>query len=284
MRRLLMQAAAATTALAETLGSASFAISAQGLSRVIGARHDLESVRNLPQYKLALLCMGTAANGTVDPAAVRVALGAEQAPASDMDDIGRYLEEQCRSGDPTTHVKAVQEDVWSKPFEHKICKILAKADETLNYTVLGDIAETLGFKDPFSRKFGRFMGAMCGLDLPKRPNREYRPVNPTSLTPDPCQAAIFIRPDGSFDLPDGCGEDVGPGFGSNRPGANRPGRGSIGANHLGSENNSASGRGKRDTGPGTSAFGQSSPSRRHGVSSNFGGRNFGGGGSRRGSD
>ncbi|KAM4056660.1 hypothetical protein HRG_003529 [Hirsutella rhossiliensis] len=171
MRRLALLTAAATAlgAYAETLSSATQEFEASSsqmlsrLSKVIGSQYGLESIKSLPEHKQELLCIGTASSGSVDKVALKLALGADG--ATDINNVHTYLQERCHANGPVTNIKGVAQPDFGFPSynKNKLCDLLRNADKALDSTVIGDIAETLGFAKPFSKKFGHLVSSKCGV-------------------------------------------------------------------------------------------------------------------------
>lgn len=159
--RCLALLTAAATALGATLGNAAQDVESR-LSKVIGGQHDLESIKSLPEHKQELLCLGTASSGSVDKAALKVVLGADG--EADMDKVHAYLQGRCHANGPVTHMKFIKPHIYlDADTKKKLCDMARKADSAFDATLLGDIAETLGYDNPFSKHFERLISSKCGV-------------------------------------------------------------------------------------------------------------------------
>lgn len=149
-----------------------------GLSQIIGSQRDLESIQSLPKYKQVLLCMGTESSGSVDKAALKLALGVDG--QADVDNVNAYLQQRCHANGPVTNMRAIAEPDLKFPsvFNGKnMCNLFQKADNILDSALIGNLAEALGFDNPLSKKFGRLVYSKCGVS--HRPS--LRPPLPSIL-------------------------------------------------------------------------------------------------------
>ncbi|KJZ79802.1 hypothetical protein HIM_00516 [Hirsutella minnesotensis 3608] len=241
MRRLALVTVAAATAYAAQSGAdvgaarndlAGAMGTSQNLKGLLANQLDVEAVRNLDSEQLGALCSSAASSGSSNQSEMAFSVAADGMNVAE-NDARMLLQQRCSRIDaPVLRLRSMSIDetgipgLTSSSSKSKqrsvLCKLLEKGDKGLNKNFVGKVAEAIGFADPLSSTANIFK-QNCGQrgDHP-HPN----PSNPNDykkVKPDKCQAALPTYSDGTFDLPDGCGEGPRRGYGQYNPG--RPGRG-----------------------------------------------------------